>query len=268
MFSRVVGAVVLFFALVLLYEPGAAEWYVGVYGGFSSPSDLPSVSMPDFGRRSVLDDPLLGNGAGNPALASVTQTFKTSDLKTSTSPIFGGKVGYFFDQQQFPWLGVELEVFTTKPDIEGQVVQTNQDIQFNPVNIAPTGSCTDFYPTATPNCPQLITKTGSLQIPASSLRVFTAAANVLVRYPGRWIEPYAGVGIGAFYFRGTGPITGDQVVPGFNGLWGVKLFPFEDWGVFVEGKYNRATITSLDSTFGISGTYDVFHVVVGALYRF
>ena len=267
MFSRVVGAVVFFLSLVLLYEPGAAEWYVGAYGGFSSPSDLTSVSMPDFGRRSALNDPLLAPAA-NPALASLSQTFRTSDLKTSTSPIFGGKVGYFFDQQQFPWLGVELEVFTTKPDIEGQVVQTNQDIQFNPVNIAPTGTCTDFYPTLTPNCPQLIHKEGSLQIPSSSLRVFTAAANVIIRYPGRWFEPYAGVGIGAFYFRGTGPITGDQVVPGLNGLWGIKLFPFEEWGVFVEGKYNRATITSLDSTFGISGTYDVFHVVGGILYRF
>jgi opacity protein-like surface antigen len=265
-FLRVIGGVVLFLVLVLFSEPCAAEWYVGAYGGFSSPSDLTSVTMPDFGRRSALNDPLLAPAA-NPALASVTQTFKTSDIKTNTSPIFGGKVGYFFDQQQFPWLGVELEVFTTKPDIEAQVVQTKQDIQFNPVNIAPTGIC-DVYPTLTPTCPQLIRKEGSLEVPSSSLRVFTAAANVLVRYPGRWFEPYAGVGIGAFYFRGTGPIAGDQVVPGLNALGGIKLFPTTDWGFFVEGKYNRATITSLDSTFGISGTYDVFHVVSGVLYRF
>ena len=221
--------------------------------------------MPDHGQRSILSDLLLSNSAVDPALASVIQTFKTGDLKTNTSPIFGGKVGYFFDQQQFPWLGVELEVFTTKPDIEARVVPTKQDIQFTPVNI--TQPCL-FYPAQTPTCPQLIHKEGSLQIPASSLRVFTAAANVLIRYPGRWFEPYAGVGIGAFYFRGTGPIAGDQVVPGLNALWGIKLFPFEDWGGFLEGKYNRATITSLDSTFGISGTYDVFHVVGGVLYRF
>lgn len=266
MFSRVVGAVVLFLASVLLYEPGAAEWYVGAYGGFSSPSDLTSVSMPDFGQRSALSDPLLAP-ATNPELASLTQTFKTTDVKTESSPIFGGKVGYFFNQQQFPWLGVELEVFTTKPDIEAQVVQTNQDIQFNPVNIAPGGICS-FYPTSTPTCPQLIHKDGSLQVPSSSLRVFTAAANVLIRYPGRWCEPYVGVGVGAFYFRGTGSIVGDQVVPGLNGLWGIKLFPTDEWGLFVEGKYNRATISSFDSTFGISATYDVFHVVGGVLYRF
>jgi hypothetical protein len=222
--------------------------------------------MPDFGRRSALSDPLL-TPAANPDLASLTQTFKTTDIKTESSPIFGGKVGYFFNQQQFPWLGVEVEVFTTKPDIETQVVQTNQDIQFNPVNIAPTGTC-DFYPNLTPTCPQLIHKDGSLQVPSSSLRVFTAAANVVVRYPGSWYEPYVGVGVGAFYFRGTGAIAGDQVVPGLNGLWGIRVFPTDEWGLFVEGKYNRATISSFDSTFGISATYDAFHVVGGVLYRF
>jgi hypothetical protein len=36
----------------------------------------------------------------------------------------------------------------------------------------------------------------------------------------------------------------------------------------VEGKYNRATITSLDSTLGISGTYNAFHAVGGVLYRY
>lgn len=266
MFTRVVGGVALFLTLVFLYEPCTAEWYVGGYGGFSAPSDLADVTMPDFGRRSVLNDPLLGPpGAVNPALATFTQTFQTTDIKTSSSPIFGGKVGYFFDQQQFPWLGVEVEVFTTKPDIEAHAVQTNQDIVFNPVNI--TQPCF-FYPTFTPTCPQHIRKEGSLQVPSSSLRVFAAAANVIVRYPGRWVEPYAGVGVGAFYFRGTGAISGDQVVPGLNTLWGIKLFPTDEWGVFVEGKYNRATITSFDSTFGISATYSVFHVVAGVLYRF
>ncbi len=265
MFSRVVGGVVLCLAMVLFYEPGAAEWYMGGYGGFSSPSDLADVTMPVFGQRSALSDPLLGVGA-NPALATLTQTFKTTDVKTESSPIFGGKVGYFFDQQQFPWLGVELEVFTTKPDIEAQVVQTNQDILFVPVNVSTTGCL--FHPASTPTCPQHIRKEGSLQIPASSLRVFTTAANVVVRYPGRWFEPYAGVGVGAFYFRGTGAIAGDQVVPGLNGLWGIKLFPTDEWGFFVEGKYNRATISSFDSTFGVSATYSVFHIVAGVLYRF
>jgi opacity protein-like surface antigen len=256
---------VLFLVLALLHEPGAAEWYVGGYGGFSLSSDLTDATMPEYGRRSVLDDPLLGQGASNPALASVTQTFKTTDIKTNSSPIFGGKVGYFFDQQQFRWLGVELEVFTTEPDIKAQVVQTNQDIQFNPVN--PSQPCF-FYPNVTPTCPQHIRKEDSLQVPSSSLRVFTAAANVLVRYPGQWFEPYAGVGVGAFYFRGTGEIAGDQVVPGLNGLGGIKFFPLSEWGFFVEGKYNRATISSFDSTFGISATYSVFHVVGGVLYRF
>lgn len=266
MFSRVVHGVALFLVLALLHEPGAAEWYVGGYGGFSPSSNFTDVTMPDHGQRSALNDPLLAPAA-NPALASLTQTFKTTDVKTESSPIFGGKVGYFFDEQQFPWLGVELEVFTTKPDIEAQVVQTNQDIQFNPVNIAPSGTC-DFYPNLTPTCPQHINKQGSLQVPSSSLRVFTAAFNVLVRYPGQWFEPYAGVGVGAFYFRGTGAIPGDQVVPGLNGLGGIKFFPLTEWGFFVEGKYNRATISSFDSTFGISATYSVFHVVGGVMYRF
>jgi hypothetical protein len=263
--SRIVaGGLTLLLVLIVAYERAGAEWYVAGYGGYSSSSSLGSATMPELGRTTALNDPLL-SGSQDPTVASLTQTFKTSDLQTESSPIFGGKVGYFFDEQKFPWLGIELEIFTTKPDIKAQVVQTNQDILYTPVNIVTP--CV-FYPNGVPTCPQHIRKEDSLQVPSSSLRVFTAAANVLVRYPGRWIEPYVGVGVGAFYFRGTGAITGDQVVPGLNALGGLKFFPTTEWGLFVEGKYNRATITSLDSTFGVSGTYDVFHVVGGVLYRF
>jgi hypothetical protein len=263
--SRVITSwLTLLLVLAITHEHAGAEWYVAGYGGFSFASSLGSTTMPEFGRNSALNDPQL-SGAQDPTVASLTQTFKTSDLNTEGSSIFGGKAGYFFDQEQFPWLGVELEIFTTKPDIKAQVVQTNQDILYTPVNIVTP--CI-FSPNGVPTCPQHIRKEGSLQVPSSPLRVFTAALNVVVRYPGRWFEPYAGVGVGAFYFRGTGAISGDQVVPGLNGLWGIKLFPTDEWGFFVEGKYNRATITSLDSTFGISGTYDVFHMVGGVLYRF
>jgi hypothetical protein len=264
LFLRVAGSAALFLVLVLLHEPSAAEWYVGGYGGFSPSSDFTNVTTPDYGRRSALSDPLL-SVAGNPAVASLTQTFKTTDIKTKSSPIFGGKAGYFFDKEQFPWLGVEFEVFTTNPDIKAQTVQFTQDIQFTPVNV----SVPCFtYPTTTPTCPQHIRKEGTLQVPASSLRVYAAALNVLARYPGKYFQPYIGVGPGAFYFRSTGAINGEQVVPGLNALGGIRVFPTDEWGFFVEGKYNRATITGFDGVFGLSATYSVFHVVGGVLYRF
>ena len=43
----------------------------------------------------------------------------------------------------------------------------------------------------------------------------------------------------------------------------------EEWGLFVEGKYNYATITNLDPTgFGLSGVYNSFNVLAGVAYHF
>jgi hypothetical protein len=110
---------------------------------------------------------------------------------------------------------------------------------------------------------------GTLQVTESSLRLITVAFNIVARYPGTVFQPYVGVGVGAFYFSSNGQIDGRQVVPGLNTQAGLKVLATEEWGLFVEGKYNYATITNLDPAgFGLSGVYSAFNILAGLAYHF
>jgi opacity protein-like surface antigen len=203
-------------------------------------------------------------GAGTvPPSGALTQTFRTSDLELKHSPIFGGKTGYFFSKEGFDWLGVEVEAFTSQPTIKNQTVTTVHDLTYIPTNPEAPGIC---QPGLTCLAQQRLT--GKLQVPESSLRLIAFAFNVVARYPGKMFQPYAGVGAGAFYFSGSDAINGRQVVPGLNVLWGLKVLPTADWGLFIEGKYHRATITNFDPIYGLNGGYSAFNVVAGLAYHF
>lgn len=246
-----------------LWIPGAsqAEWYVAGYGGWSAPSSLKDTRMDTLGLTRGLQ---LFPGADTiPAQGTLTQTFRTSDLALKSSPIYGGKTGYFFSKEGFSWLGVEVEAFTSQPTIKNQTVTTTHDLTYIPNNPVAPGLC---QPGLT--CIAQQSLTGTLQVPESSLRLIAVAFNVVARYPGKVFQPYAGVGAGAFYFTGSGAIDGRQVVPGLNVLWGVKILPAEAWGFFIEGKYNRATITNFDPVYGLTGGYSAFNVVGGVAYHF
>jgi hypothetical protein len=239
--------------------PGYAEWYVGGYGGLSTGAKLTDVTMPVYGDRLAMDEfpttkiPTTGD--------TVTQNFKTSNISLENSLIFGAKVTYFLDDPSWKWLGFELEAFSTKPDIKQQTLQTDQDITFTPGSLA---NCQAF----TTDCPETRNLKGQLSVTEASLRVSTIAANVVARYPGTLLQPYAGIGVGAFYFNGSGQFDGRQVYPGLNALLGLRLLLTEDWGVFVESKYNLANVSNFDPNFGLSGTYSIFHFVTGLAYHF
>ena len=238
--------------------PGYAEWYVAGYGGYNTGAKLTDVTMPDYGQRLAMDQ---FQSTNNPKTGdTLTQNFKVSDISLKDSPIFGAKVAYYLDDPSYRWLGFELEAFSTKPDIKRQTVQTAQDITFVPRD---TANCV-----AINLCPQTVNQTGQLSVADASLRVSTIALNVVARYPGTFLQPYAGVGVGAFYFKGSGQFDGRQVYPGLNALAGLRLLATEEWGLFVEGKYNLANVTNFEPTFGLSGTYSIFHVVTGIAYHF
>ena len=240
--------------------PSYAEWYVAGYGGLSSEAKLKDVTMPIHGQRVAMDQfpstkiPTTGD--------TVTQNFKTSDLSLENSPIFGAKAGFFLDAPALKWLGFELEAFTSKPNIKQQTLQTNQDITFTPGSLA---NCQAF----TTDCPETRILNGQLSVMDSSLRVTAIALNVIARYPGTFLQPYVGVGGGAFYFDSSGQIDGRQVVPGLNLQAGLKVLATEEWGFFVEGKYNYAGFTNLDpGGFGLSGVYSAINIVGGVAYHF
>jgi outer membrane protein W len=266
-FSMTTGFSLVMFALLFVGFPGSAlaEWYVAGYGGLSVPSKLSDATMNTYGQQLAFQQ---FPGAGSiPPQGTLTQSFNTSDISLKNSPLFGGKAGYFFKDEGFSWLGVELEAFTSQPTIKSQTVSTSQEVTylpFNPLPPPPGVNC-QFGIT----CQTQQTTQGTLQLQQSSMRLITVAFNVMARYPGTTFQPYIGVGAGGFYFSSSGQIDGRQVVPGLNTQLGLKVLATEEWGLFVEGKYNYATITNLDpSGFGLSGVYSTFNLLAGIAYHF
>jgi opacity protein-like surface antigen len=259
--------IVLVMVFLLQVEPAHSEWYLSGYGGYSAAQPLKDVTMNNFGNTSAVNR--YGFGPSNTEFGdTLTQNFRTSDLSLKQSVLFGGKGGYFFNDEGLPWLGVELEAFTTTPTIKTQTVMTNQDITFvlGP-NHLPNPGCP--FPPPTNQCTSQENLKSTLPVTQSSLRLVTVAFNVVARYPGKIFQPYVGVGAGGFYFSSSGQFDGRQVVPGLNAQAGLKVLATEEWGLFVEGKYNYATITNLDPVgFGLSGVYSAINFVAGVAYHF
>ncbi len=262
--NRFVTSVLLLMVFLLQIEPAHSEWYVSGYGGYSAAQPLNDVTMNNFGLRSAVTrynfNPSINSVLGD----TLTQNFQTSDLSLEQSALFGGKGGYFFKDEGFSWLGVEVEAFTTTPTIKTQTVSTEQGITFIKRDFVagcpaqPLGQCT---------IQEHLQST--LPVTESSLRLITVLFNVVARYPGEIFQPYVGVGGGAFYFSSSGQIDGRQVVPGLNLEAGLKVLATKELGLFVEGKYNYATISNLDPAgFGLSGVYNAFNIVSGIAYHF
>jgi outer membrane protein W len=258
------GISLVVFALLFAGFPSSAlaEWYVAGFGGLSMPSKLSNANMDAYGERLALQQ---FPGAGTiPPQGTLTQSFNASDISLKNSPLFGGKAGYFFKDEGFNWLGVELEAFTSQPTIKNQTVSTSQEVTYLPNDPLPPGLCNPGF-----SCQAQGTNNGTLQLSESSMRLITVAFNVVARYPGTTFQPYVGVGAGGFYFNSSGQIDGRQVVPGLNTQLGLKVLATEEWGLFVEGKYNYATITNLDpSGYGLSGTYSAINLLAGIAYHF
>lgn len=265
--TRLITYVVLVMVFLCQVESARSEWYLSGYGGYSAAQPLADATMNTFGQTSAVNR--YGFSTSNIQQGdTLTQNFSTSDLSLKQSVLYGGKGGYFFTDQGLPWLGVELESFTTTPTINTQTLTTTQDITFilGPSHL-PNPGCP--IPPPTNQCSVQETVHSTLPVTQSSLRLVTAIFNVVARYPGTMFQPYVGVGGGGFYFSSSGQIDGRQVVPGLNTQLGLKVLATEEWGLFVEGKYNYATITNLDpSGFGLSGVYSAFNILGGIAYHF
>src|ERR1044071_607123 len=129
-----------------------AEWYVVGYGGLSYPGAFSNVTVND------------------PALAGGVSGARLNDLELKSSLVGGVKAGYFFISR--PWLGLETDVFTLKPDVKQQVV------------VGGTAGGRVFADTLQ-------------RIP---LRLTTWAANLIIRSPSmsEVFQPYGGMGYALF----------------------------------------------------------------------
>lgn len=164
--------------------------------------------------------------------------FTFSDLKMHNAPVYGLKVGYFFPS--LPWLGVESEAYHTTPHVKQQLVTST----------SPGGTTTTSI--------------------AHGLhtRMTTWAFNLLVRYPGERLQPYAGAGLGIFFarFAGGGPDLSTST--GLNVLAGSRFFLTTRLALFGEYKFNRASFAFAHPDFMIRGDYSAHLFVVGLALHF
>jgi opacity protein-like surface antigen len=169
-----------------------------------------------------------------------------SDLSLHNSVMYGAKIGYYFDSMK--WLGVETEVFNSTPHIKQQ-------------------TATVSFGGAPATAP----------ITGQDLRVLTwAPINVVARYQMGQFEPYAGIGLGLFFAQIKDGQTGESsssTKPGLNTQLGARYFMTNNFALFGEWKYNRASFNFSQSsptqaTGGVKGDYSAHIFAFGVSYHF
>lgn len=151
---------------------------------------------------------------------------------------FGGKAGYWFDEQNAPYLGVELDL--------GAAFFKVDKFNFFGIGVDADADVTGL----------------------------SATVNGLVRYPEGPIRPYGGVGIGLFYADvDNGTILGIPFEGDDDSAFGWQLLGGIDWliatniSVFVEYKYTRADF-EFEKGIGLDIDYEASQVYGGVSYHF
>jgi len=209
-----------------------AEWFADLYAGaaYTVRSDVTLIVRP-------------------PGL-DFDHTFQ--DVKWDPSPVFGARLGYWFDA--LPWYGVGFDVFRFNADIPMQTVDSTI------VGIGPT--------------------------PATLQKIDVAATAVgfdvvRLRYRGERWEPYATAGPALFRVRARNVDNGELTTdPATDHAWGYKLGAGLEWkiarDVAVFGEYRFTHVAAEPTLQGtITGTsvparfdLDTHHVVAGVSLRF
>ena len=245
-------------------QPVYAEWYVAAFGGLGTDAKLRNPELPTLARTLVSADPNFQ--IGTTPNAFVEQSLDTSNIELKDTVTYGTKIGHFFDEMDLPWFGVELEAFTTTPDVKQQTVSTKLSVRrFAPAPLPQNDTIVQDCESLGPGvCPD----PGIFQIQKSSLRVTTLAVNLIARYPSDIVQPYVGLGLGGFWFHVKDQLKGSIIVPGINALAGIKVKITEELSIFAEGKWNRATADGLGPTLGAKADYEIFHWVGGVGFAF
>ncbi len=232
-----------------------AEWYAAGYGGISLAGSLSNVNMPRLGDSRAQAQ--YGSPPNTQLGEFLSNNFRSSDLFLKQSPMFGAKVGYFFNDFKLPWLGAEFEAFSTQPNIKTQSINTSLFI--NQCRIVPPAvSC----------IPSTSTTNQTESFGEARLRVNTFAANAVARYRSGRFQPYAGLGLGLFHFSASGSVNESALTAGLNAQAGMKWFLTESVAAFSEYKFNRATVNLNDPVYGLKGTYEITHLTFGIGYHF
>lgn len=196
-----------------------AEWYAAGYGGIGVPGGLSNTTVSDAG---------LGGGVTNARI---------NDLELKSALIQGVKGGYFFESR--PWLGIETDLYTQKPDVKQQTI------------LGGTASGKVFAD----------------NFPSTPLRLSVLALNLIIRSPSmsEVFQPYGGIGYGMFFATGSKDgRSRTQMNPGFQFVAGARYVLTQDWALFGEFKYNNTQVKFS----GIKGNYDSQNFVAGLMWHF
>ncbi len=186
--------------------------YAALFGGVTLPQDLNDLSGS------------LGSLSGS-----------ISDLSLKTSVVYGAKLGIF--NAQVPWVGFELETFTTTPHI------------------------------------QELSVSGSVVAPGAHFRMTTVALNGILRYTGTQVHPYVGAGPAVFFAHASNEQGSfSDTSWGLNALAGIRFFLNQHLSVFTEYKFTHTTVQAEGPTtagfFRGQGDYDAHHFVGGLSFDF
>lgn len=233
----------------LLVSLGVSNAYSELYVGGQ-------VGTTFFGDNQKLTRVDLTDLSGPPgSFLSPHASMSGRDL--ASSPVWGGKIGYYFPRVS--WFGVELEASYTTPHIE----QGPTRVSILPGTVVSGGS---------------VTSGDDVQIfPGDHFRVITIAPfNLMFRYNKMRFQPYVGVGPAIFLsrikttevgFEGTQSST----TVGVNVKVGGEYFFTKHISGYGEVRYNytRFSFDANDAgAFGFKATYNPTIFSFGVSYHF
>ncbi len=231
--------------LSLSVSSAYSEMYVGGQVGttfFGDNNKLARVDLTDL---------------GGPPGSTLSPRGSMSGRDLASSPVWGGKIGYYFPRMS--WFGLELEAYYTTPNIE----QGPTRVSILPGTVVTggavaSGSVTNIFP-------------------GDYFRVITIAPfNLMFRYNKARFQPYIGVGPGIFLSRiNTTEVsfagTQSSTKVGLNVKLGGEYFFTEHISGYGEVRYNY-TRFSFDATesgsFGFNATYNPIIFSFGVGYHF
>lgn len=180
---------------VLFSRPAQAEWYVAGQGGGTFGGGFHGLSVSS------------GPGAG----------LGLEDLTLHTSPLYGGKVGYYLDDPGLKWLGFEMEAYSSTQHVEQQGVGIGQG----------GGNTTSVEVTS-----------------GKDVRVTTwSPIAIMFRYPIGSLEPYGGAGLGLYFLHlhdaASNTSANSNANMGLIAKAGLRWRMTEHLALFAEWKYNQ-----------------------------
>jgi opacity protein-like surface antigen len=195
---------------------------------------------------------------GGPPGSTLTPRGSMSGRDLASSPVWGGKIGYYFPRMS--WFGVESEAYHTTPHIEQQATR---------ISIIPGTIVNGIGPVTGGDA--------TTSFSGDYFRVITIAPlNLMFRYNKMRFQPYVGVGPGIFTSRIQTTVSGfegtqSSTTVGLNVKLGGEYFFTRHISGYAEVRYNHTTF-NFDANdagaFGFKATYNPIIFSFGVGYHF